>query len=365
MTIRSGLFNNSVTGERVFMKKFQYNDFIPHDVWLICRLDTQVADQAADIYLLMELPEGLIHAHAVTLEEGLNRHEAEEFFKTAYAKVRYLPKRIFIIKGDPIEHSVKDIAAGKSIIMESHPASAFEDILAPLKESFGQHFFSPSTVFHAHAEDDVHPDDIESAKQSIPEPYDPCPCASGKKYKFCCKPIFREIMGAMTEAQDGKKDNALKYIAEAKKRVGETGEVLCREAIVYGFFDDAEYEALLDRCLALFPKHPRANYVKGLLEREKENFPEAIIYYKRAIENYPRTDRYHLNEAYNNIGTVYYELKDYGKAKSSWEQALFLLPSDRTVKRNLIEFIFSNPQVPEALREMSPIVERLLAGVRS
>lgn len=29
--------------------------------------------------------------------------------------------------------------------------------------------------------------DIEAAQRMIPEPYDPCPCASGKKFKFCCK----------------------------------------------------------------------------------------------------------------------------------------------------------------------------------
>jgi len=313
----------------------------------------------------MELPEGIIHAHAATLEEGLKKREAQEFFKTAHAKMNYWPKRVFIIKGDPIEHSVKDIAALKSFTLESHPASAFEDMLAPVKASFGQHFYSPSTVFDSYPKDDVHPDDLESSKQSIPEPYDPCPCASGKKYKFCCKPIFREIMGAMTEAQDGKKDKALKYIAGAKKRVGETGEVLCREAIVYGFFDDAEYERLLNRCLKLFPNHPRANYIKGLLQREKENFSEAIIFYQKAIDNYPRTDRYHLNEAYNNIGTVYYELHDYAQAKAAWEQALFLLPSDRTVKRNLIEFIYANPEIPPELREMSPMVKRLLEGRRT
>lgn len=347
------------------MKKFRYDDFLSKDVWLICRLDTQVADQAADVYILMELPEGLIHAHAVTLEEGLSNHEAEEFFQTAYAKVQYWPKRVFIMKGDPIEQSVQDIAVSKSFVLESYPSSAFEDMLDPVKESFGQHFFSPSTVFHAHAEDDVHPDDIEAAKQSIPDPYDPCPCASGRKYKFCCKPIFREIMGAMTEAQDGRRDKALKYIEEAKKKVGETGEVLCREAIVHGFFGDDEDERLLDRCLELFPNHPRANYIKGLQLREKECLNEAIVFYKKAIANYPRTDRYHLNEAYNNIGTVYYELKDYGQAKEAWEQALFLLPSDRTVKKNLIEFIYSNSELPPELREMSPMVERLLAGRRS
>jgi tetratricopeptide (TPR) repeat protein len=91
----------------------------------------------------------------------------------------------------------------------------------------------------------------------------------------------------------------------------------------------------------------------------KGRFPEAITFYKKAIDNYPKTDRFHLNEAYNNIGTVYYELKKYKKAKESWEQALFLLPSDRMVKHNLHDCIYTNPSVPEKMREISPMVAKL------
>ena len=140
---------------------------------------------------------------------------------------------------------------------------------------------------------------------------------------MCCKPIFREIMGAMMEAENGRKHEALKFIQEAKKRVGETAEVLCREAIVYSFFDKAESDRLLNLCLERFPNHPRANYIMGITLREKERYSEAIVYYKKAIESYPKTDRYHLNEAYNNIGTVYYDLKSYKEAKESWSRLYF------------------------------------------
>ena len=42
-----------------------------------------------------------------------------------------------------------------------------------------------------------------------------------------------------------------------------------------------------------------------------ERYSDALRLYKKAIDNYPKTDRYHLNEVYNNIGSVYYELKNY------------------------------------------------------
>jgi tetratricopeptide (TPR) repeat protein len=340
------------------MKKLQYQDFTPKTLWLIFRLDTQIADKSADVYMLMELPSGELLNSEVTLAEGLPSKQLKVFLQKAYEKKNYWPKNILVVKGDPIEKLIVKLTLPGSLQIEPCPASALENLIAPVKESFGEFCFSPSSLFYSHARDDVDTDEIESSRQSIPDAYSPCPCASGKKYKYCCKPIFREIMGAMAEAENGRKHEALKYIQEAKKRVGETAEVLCREAIVYSFFDKAEFDRLLNRCLEQFPNHPRANYIMGINLREQERFSDAIVYYKKAIESYPKTDRYHLNEAYNNIGSVYYDLKNYEEAKASWEQALFLLPSDRMVKQNLLQFIYMNPAVPEKLRIMGPMVAK-------
>lgn len=340
------------------MKKLHYEDFVPRSSWLIFRLDTQIADESADVYMVMELPSGELLNAEVTLAEGLPPKQLTALLQKAYAKKNYWPQNVMVVKGDPIEKLMTKLSLPVSLPVEAYPASAVEELIAPVKESFGEFFFSPSSMFYFHVRDGVDADEIESSRQSLPDAYSPCPCASGKKYKFCCKPIFREIMGAMAEAENGRKDKALQFIQEAKKRVGETAEVLCREAIVYSFFDKAEFDRLLNRCLALFPNHPRANYIMGITLREQERFSEAIVYYKKAIENYPKTDRYHLNEAYNNLGSVYYELNDYEEAKASWEKALFLLPSDRMVKQNLLQFIYTNPAVPENLRVMSPLVAK-------
>lgn len=55
--------------------------------------------------------------------------------------------------------------------------------------------------------------DYENAKRSIPDSYDLCSCASGSKYKFCCKRIFGEIVNAMVAAEEGEFEEALKWIA--------------------------------------------------------------------------------------------------------------------------------------------------------
>ena len=92
------------------MKKFQYQDFLPKDSWLIFRLDTQVADKSADVYMLMELPSGELLSSEITLDEGLTPDQLQDFLQKAYAKTRYWPKKILVLKNDPIENLLKELS---------------------------------------------------------------------------------------------------------------------------------------------------------------------------------------------------------------------------------------------------------------
>ena len=48
---------------------------------------------------------------------------------------------------------------------------------------------------------------------------------------------------AMGASEEGRRAEALEWIAKAKEIVGETAEVLCREAIVYSYFDQPKMQA--------------------------------------------------------------------------------------------------------------------------
>jgi len=111
---------------------------------------------------------------------------------------------------------------------------------------------------------------------------------------------------------------ALGWIAKEKAIVGETAEVLCREAIVYSYYDSVKCEETLVKCLSVNPCHPRAHYIRGLTLKKQGDFEGAI-----------------------NLGTTFHSMGDYPKAKIAWERALFFLPSDKTARRNLMECIYN------------------------
>jgi tetratricopeptide (TPR) repeat protein len=200
----------------------------------------------------------------------------------------------------------------------------------------------------------------EEIEAFIPDTYGPCPCASGLKYKFCCQKIFKDIVNAMADPQEGYTNEALASMQEAEKKVGLTAEVLSRYGIVWSLTNMKKANEYFKKALEINPNHPRTNYILGISAVEKKNYKKAIAYYQKALEYYPVEDKYHHNETLNNLGH-HFTLKDYKAAKDAWEKALVLLPSDRMVIGNLFNCIYENPEVPADLREMSPFIMKYLS----
>lgn len=323
------------------MKIYQINDFGDGDARLICRIDSQVKNDPVDIYMVMDLPSGHILSFSVVVTTPAES-DINKLLHDAILKKSSFPKRLLIANNDPAVQFVKKEAEVRQKDFESASPDALLELVAPVKESFGKQFFSPSSIFHT-AHDEADEMNMKDAMKMIPDSYDPCPCASGKKYKFCCKPFFREIMEAMVAAEEGRYNEALSWIEKAKKIAGTTAEILCREAVVYSFFDLKKSEQMIDACLAVNPNHPRAHYIRGITLKEQGKYDEAVRSYENAIKYYPNTDHFHLNEVYNNLGNVFYAMGNLEKAKSAWEKALLYLPSDKTARENLAEFIYKKP----------------------
>ena len=330
--------------------RYSLDQFEPGEAWLVFRVDCLVQDQPVDIYLLMDVDSTFVFGNIVAPDELPDANEISNLMREAYKKKNSWPKKFFCLAQEPAEDLFRRHSEEKGISFEVAPLSYFEWIIGPLKKSFSQHFYSPMASAGGFDYDTQPTDEQRISQAFIPDSYDLCPCASGAKYKFCCKPIFKEITHAMTAAENGRLKEALKWMDTAKSKVGETAEILCRYAIVYAFFDMVKAHEYLEKCLIFAPHHPRANYVRGIDLKEKGDIKGAIKAYKIAIKNYPSTDRYHLNEAWNNLGTANYGMGKYSKAKAAWEKALVYLPEDPVTIENLNNFIYDNPNIPKEMK---------------
>lgn len=328
------------------------DQFMPNEAWLIFRFNSfiQIQGKFADIYLLIDIASEYLFGQIIVTDEFPAQLEIHRLMKNAYDLKKSWPDIFFCVSNDPAEDLFRKFSFKKNIPFQSEPLSSFNAIINPIKQAFME--FQRNEEYK---DEPVSVEEQEALQAAIPDAYDPCPCASGLKYKYCCKPVFKEIVLAMTSAEDGRTREALLWMKKAKKKIGETPEILCRYAIVYSYTDKTKSDEYLDRCLKAFPNHPRANYIKGIDLKGKKDYKGSIKAYKIAINNYPPSDRFHLNEVYNNLGSVYFEMKRYADAKAVWEKALEYLPHDSFAKKNLKYMIHENPNVPEAIKRETSI----------
>lgn len=332
--------------------QYTSDQFMPNEAWLIFRLNSfiRVKDKPADIYMLIDLASAYVFGHLVVTSELPDLMDIHRLMKDAYTFKKAWPELFFCASNDPAENLFRKYSTGKNIAFKVEPLSSFNEIINPIKQSFMQ--FQQSGEYE---DSSISEEDQEAVQASIPDSYDLCPCASGLKYKFCCKPVFKEIIQAMSYAEEGRYRDALLWMEKAKKKVGETAEILCRYAIVYSYYNKAKSDEYLDKALKSFPNHPRANYIKGINLKSKSDYEGAIKSYKTAINYYPPTDRFHLNEVWNNLGSAYFSMKRYSDAKAAWEKALEYLPRDNMTRKNLKYMIYENPDVPDDIKKGSSI----------
>lgn len=322
--------------------KYSCDHFKPGEAWLIFRLDSfvQIKGRPIDIYILIDLASAFALGQIIVTGELPDLIDIHRLMKEAYDTKKSWPDIFFFPARDPAEKLFRKYTSDKKIAFEVEPLSSFNDIISSIKQSFME--FQTSS----RNKNEPDPQEIQETIQAfIPDSYDLCPCASGLKYKFCCKRIFKEIMYAMAEAEDGHFNEALRWMRKAESKIGETAEILCRYAIVYSFFDRDKYAEYLEKCLSVFPNHPRTNFIKGIDLKQKGEYEGAIKMYMKAIGHYPLTDRFHLNETWNNLGSAYFEMKKYFEAKEAWEKALEYMPGDPMTLNNLKYMIHENPEV--------------------
>ena len=330
----------------------------PNQAWLIHSEDLEtVQDGHCNLYAIIDAYSQ--HCFTQLVHQDLpSAAEFKKLFKEAKQKASSFPDQILISAKDPSGDTLRLICDELKIRLEKINSNEFQPLVADFSQAIKR--------FQGHVNEELlgsrpTSEEIAEARSLVPEPYDPCPCASGKKFKFCCKPAFKAIVFAMNAANEERDcEKALKFMDEASIAVGLTAEVLCRYGIVWSFFDKEKSKNFLKEALIANPNHPRSNYIMGIESVAEGKFQEAVVFYERAIANYPDVDRYHLNETYNNLGTAYYNLGNIVAAKSSWERGLLYLPSDKMTLQNLAEFIYDDVTLPEPLRRMSPEVKRVL-----
>lgn len=179
---------------------------------------------------------------------------------------------------------------------------------------------------------------------------DPCPCGSGKKFKWCCQPIHGQIEKAFRLDADGQHEAALRTMDELVAAHPANPEAWGRRAqILYtnGRVDEAE--AALQKALEINPNYPFGYLLRGMFRQQEREWAGALLLFRKAADLYDPEAKDVLAEVYSLIAET--ELKENRPiaARAALQMCLRLQPSEE-LNQNLEELFGAQSRLPESAR---------------
>ena len=180
---------------------------------------------------------------------------------------------------------------------------------------------------------------------------------------------FPEIVKniALIYSQQGKVDEAISAVKEARAANPKDINLILAEANLYIKLDDKEkFKALMEEAISQEPNNPALYYNLGVISADMGNKEEAKSYYKKAIELDPNEESYHMNlaatilseeapliEEMNNLGSSRADNARYDELKNQRESIY------KATIPHLENLLKINPNSPEALKTLMNIYGNL------
>src|SRR5947208_5776223 len=117
--------------------------------------------------------------------------------------------------------------------------------------------------------------------------YSYCPCGSGKKFKWCCQNIYKDIERAYAQLEQGQQEAALRIINEIAEANPGNPEVWGQKAQVLIYVGQNEQaEEALNKAFELNPNYPFGLLTRARLRADEGEYIGALILARKAAEAY-------------------------------------------------------------------------------
>ena len=183
------------------------------------------------------------------------------------------------------------------------------------------------------------------------DPYAPCPCGSGKKFRWCCQPIYSDISRAFQQDEEGQHDTALRIMDEITAAHPDNPEAWGRKAELLDQNEKPEEaENALQKALDLNPNYPYGLFLRGQFRLREGEIPGALLLFRKAAELYDPAARDILGHIYVVIFDCEMKLNHPIAARAAAEMSLRVKP-DGDIARG-VDSVFGpdNPNLPAAAK---------------
>ncbi len=133
-------------------------------------------------------------------------------------------------------------------------------------------------------------------------PYDPCPCGSGKKFKWCCQALYLELSRAEKLLENGQIEAALNvYDRLIQDHPGHAILWVHKAEVLLELDRREEAEQALDRALEINPDLAPAYYLRGTLRMQEGEYPGALHLFRQAARLTTPSNRAFMHRVYYDI----------------------------------------------------------------
>ncbi|MFZ4647216.1 MAG: tetratricopeptide repeat protein, partial [Gemmataceae bacterium] len=165
------------------------------------------------------------------------------------------------------------------------------------------------------------------------DPYSSCPCGSGKKFRFCCQPIYPAIERAIDQFRGGQHEAALRTMDAAAAANPGHPELLMRKAMLLDAANRREDgERALDEALKLVPNFGPAHFMRARWRHQEGELLGAAILARKAADGYPLEARDHLADVHAFLFEMEMNLNRPLAARAALRMAMRLTPNETNIK---------------------------------
>jgi len=200
--------------------------------------------------------------------------------------------------------------------------------------------------------------------------YDPCPCGSGKKFKWCCTPFFHHVEKAFELQSREQTDGAIR---EMNTLVAEHPD----KPQAFGFYANLllsldkpdEADAQLEKAFALDPNFPMGFLLRGIMRQQEGELIGSLLLFRKAAEAYPTDAAPQLAQVHEMIARNEVLLNRPIASKAAMERAVFFSPGDTEMREQYENMFGAETRLPACAaksyrfrKTAKPIPEEAITG---
>jgi tetratricopeptide (TPR) repeat protein len=182
--------------------------------------------------------------------------------------------------------------------------------------------------------------------------YASCPCGSGKKFKWCCQPIYPAIQHALEQAASGQMDNALRLMEQVTREHAGNPEAWGQYArLLLSTGKPEQAEEALEKAFAMNPNYPFGLLLRASIRHHEGEFRGALMLARRATEAYDPQAKDALAQAYSIIFDCEMRCARPVAAHAALEQLLHLQPGNEELRASFENIFGEKSRLQEAARK--------------